>query len=239
MGRLTNYVVQVFRFLGLLGAILAAGGAFGLAVALLEGLERQGYALPIGIPLSGPEAETLLLGGFSAIVIGASIRLVASSVAEFMAGFQSDTEQPATGEGPAVPAAERYCRRLETMYLVNGGFMAVVTAFAVLGTVTLGIVGRFAVILVTVLFGSVLGSVVVSVSLLGLWYGVAERATEALIGGFAFAVLFLILGLLGLRFGFLIFGALLGYYSTFARGATEFRYVKPAAVPAAIRERVR
>lgn len=241
MGRLARYCQRGFRGIAVLGSIAAMGGFLALVAAGLEAASRQGVQVYVDLPLTMKEAETLFVAGGVALVGGVVVNIFGNTVASFAAGFRSGTQTPsesaASGEAAGVPVSERYRRRLETLYLANGGLVASIVVLGILGPESFGVVGRFAELIVLVLFGSIGGGILVAVLLGGLWYGVKQRATEALVGGFFVGILFFLSAITVRSAGFAIFAFLLVYYSLLARGATRFQFVESTDVPAGIGQR--
>jgi hypothetical protein len=240
------YVQQLFGLIATIGAIAAFGGLLALVIVALKIAAISGVEVYVTIPLTEQQTQQLGIAGGIALFGGMVSNLLGNTVSSFVEGFRTAPEHSAqSGESdqPKVPVSERYRRRLETVYLANFGVVAVVVVIGALGsqlapdsTSVIGFVALFANLIVKILFGGVVGGIVVAGVLGGLWYGVKQRASEALVAGFAIAVLFLPVALLSRSAGFVIFALLLGYYSIFSRGATEFKLVSQASVPPAVRD---
>lgn len=235
MSGVGRYVGQAFRGIAVVGVLAAMAGFLSLVAGALEAASRQGVQTYVDLQLTEAEARKLIVGGFAALVGGMILNLLGNTVASFVEGFTQTARATQGGAGgQGVPTAELYRQRLERVYLVNTGVLVSLVGVAVLGSSVFGVVGTFAKLIVVVLFGGLGTGVLVAGIMAALWYGVTQRATEALIGGFGFAVVFLLYAVLATSAGFFIFALFLGYYSLVARGATSFRYVTAGDVPGGI-----
>lgn len=243
MGQVAQYIQRTFRGGAVLAGVAAVGGFLALIVAGLGAASQQGVQVYVSVPLTAEEIELLLQGGFVALLGGIVVNTLANAVANFTAGLQggAQTTQSAAGSSGAVedssggvPVAERYRRRLERLYLGVAGLVVGLVVLTLLGSGTVGVVGRIAELSTVILFGSVGGAVVVAAILGGLWYGVKREATEALVAGFVVAVLFFVSAVLAQAPGLVIFALYLCYYSLRARGATTFQFVEASEVPGTI-----
>lgn len=253
MSGVARVVQQVARAVAVLAGLVALGGIVALVAAGLYAAEQSGVAVPVTVPITADRAEQFIVSGAIGLVAGVVVNLLANTVANFAAGFRSGqvvaerraATGAAGGEGdddvPSVPVSERHRRKLARTYLWITGFVALILVVGSVGSVAGGgsaleVALALAAIAVDLLFGGVAGGLAVVALLLGLWYGVRQRATEALVAGFAVAVLFLATAVAIRSVGWVILALMLLYYNFLSRGATEFRWLRAENVPGPVRE---
>ncbi|MFB6104081.1 MAG: hypothetical protein ABEJ57_03195, partial [Halobacteriaceae archaeon] len=214
----------LFRGVAILGALAAVIGTFGFVVAVLKLGAARDLQLGLTVPLTPEEARQLGFGSAIAFVGGIVLNLFGNTIANFLQGVQSGraTAGAPRRDDTAVPSvAEQYRRRLERLYLANGGIIVGVVVLAILGgggTGSLDLVATFADAIITVLFGGLVGAAVAASVFTALWYGIRLAATEAVLGGFVLAVVFLPTAIAWRSAGFAIFCLALVYYNVRAGG---------------------
>lgn len=241
-------VQQVARGVAVLAALVALGGVVALVVVGLFAAEQSGVAVPFSVPITTDRAEQIAIAGGIGLLGGVVVNLVFRTIGDFAAGFRSGQARVsgggADGDGPSTPVSERYRRKLARTYLWIAGFVALLVVVGSVGefagsSSVVDVTLTIATISLDLLFGGVAGGITVVAVLLGLWYGVDQRATEALVAGFVVAVLFLLTAVAMRAAGWIVFALMLLYYNFLSRGATEFQWMRADNVPGPIREFVR
>lgn len=259
MSEIAKYVQQTFRLVAVLGGVAALVGVGALTAAGLTVAGSAGVAVPAAVSLSQERAQQFVVYGAVGLFGGLVLNLVANTVASFAAGFRDAPGHPGDGvsepsEGASrpsddagtstVPVSERYLAKLRRTYLWLAGFVALLTVLALAGGTLTARAGSFsaldvlfaiAVVGVELFFGGVAGAVGTLAVLLALWYGTVRAASEALVAGFVVALLFVPTAALLGSFGLVLFALAMLYYNFFARGATEFRWIRDDEIPGPVR----